>query len=278
MFAFPNLDTSTIFPIPEGTNLEFKIGFTSSMADKITATICGILNSGGGYLVIGVEDETRRIVGIKTDKHFDNFLLMIDSIYHHSHIKYINGTTIPVGTITSGVVNAANSKQLLVITMNPSPGEKYCIKDGTIWYRLSASNYKQTTLPTVYTEKELDSTIQYKVASHSSMLHQQFELEKQAIIHSFQTERDKIYKQYELEKHQRTQTFQSERDKLIKRFKELERDFVQVVETVKKSDNTCTEYRNALFDSIQQQIVKEEERCSKKNNYSIFSFIMSCFH
>ena len=89
----------------------------------------------GGYLVIGVEDDTRRIVGIKTDKSMDNFLLMLDTIYHHHHLKKLDGTPIPLGTIKSGIVQASNDKELLVVTAVSEPGEKYTVKDGSIWYR-----------------------------------------------------------------------------------------------------------------------------------------------
>ena len=142
MFELPNLDNCTTFPLPEGTNLEFKLGFNSSISEKIIATLCGILNSGGGYLIIGIEDTTRHIVGIKSDKCMDNFLLMLDSIYHHNHIKKKNGSPISIETITSRVVPTAEGKELLIITLKAENGETYTVKDGTIWYRLAASNFK----------------------------------------------------------------------------------------------------------------------------------------
>lgn len=119
MFVFPNLDNSTVFPIPEGSNLEFKSGYHSSCSEKIYSTICGILNCGGGYLVIGVEDGSRKILGILQDKNLDKFLLMIDGIYHLGMIKKKSGLPISVGTIKTGIVNAANDKKLAVVTITP---------------------------------------------------------------------------------------------------------------------------------------------------------------
>jgi predicted HTH transcriptional regulator len=250
MFDFPKVDNCTTFPLPEGTNLEFKIGFNSSMAEKIIATLCGILNSGGGYLVIGVEDETRRIVGIKTDKSMDNFLLMLDSIYHHQHLKKLDGTPIPLGTIRSGTVQAANNKELLVVTVTSEPGEKYTVKDGSIWYRLAASNYKQTTLPSIYSEKELDVIITKKLAAQATILHQQFEIEKKQL----------------------NQKYQSERDKLKSKFKDLENDFDRMIKAAKQTDQTFNEFRDMLFTNIQLQKQEAEKELATKNT-SWFSFI-----
>lgn len=255
MFDFPKLDNCTTFPLPEGTNLEFKIGFNSSMAEKIIATICGILNSGGGYLVIGVEDETRRIVGIKSDKSMDNFLLMLDTIYHHNHIKKLDGTPIPLGTIKSGTVQAANNKEVLVVTINAEPNEKYIIKDGSIWYRLAASNFKQTKLPTIYSEKELDVIIQNRLATQSTILHQQFEIEK---------------------KHM-NQKFQSERDKLKSKFIALENDFDRMIRAAKDTDKNLNEFCEMIYTNIQlQKTEAEKELALEKKNNSWLSFLC-CF-
>jgi hypothetical protein len=255
MLDFPKIENCVTFPLPEGTNLEFKIGFNSSMAEKIIATLCGLLNSGGGYLVIGVEDETRRIVGIKTDKSMDNFLLMLDSIYHHHHLKKLDGSPIPLGTIRSGTVQAANNKELLVVTATSEAGEKYTVKDGTVWYRLAASNFKQTVLPTIYTEKELDVIITKRLAAHTSLLHQQFDTEKKKI----------------------NQTHQSERDKLKTKFVDLQKDFDKMMSAAKQTDKTFNEFRDMLYTNIQlQKTEAEKELAYEKKNSSWFSFIC-CF-
>lgn len=251
MFDFPKVDNCTIFPLPEGTNLEFKIGFNSSMAEKIIATLCGLLNSGGGYLVIGVEDSTRLIVGIRTDKSMDNFLLMLDSIYHHHHLKKVDGTPVPLGTIRSGVVQAANNKELLVVTATPEPGEKYTVKDGSIWYRLAASNFKQTTLPTIYTEKEVDVIISKRIADHTSLLQKKFEVEKKQMF----------------------QKSQSDRDKLKQKFMELENDYDKMMRAAKQTDQTFNEFRDMLFNNIQLQKMEAEKELAASKNTSWFSFI-----
>ena len=254
MIEFPKVDNCTTFPLPEGTNLEFKIGFNSSMAEKIIATICGILNSGGGYLVIGVEDETRRIVGIKTDKSMDNFLLMLDSIYHHNHIKKSDGTPVPLGTIKSGTVQAAKGKELLVVTITAEEGEKYILKDGTVWYRLAASNYKQTALPTIYTEKELETIVQQKVNAQTRIIKQQFEIEQKEL----------------------NQKFQSDRDKLKSKFKALESDFERMIGAAKQTEQNLTEFRTMIYDNILLQKDTVEKEFNAPPPKSWFSYLC-CF-
>jgi predicted HTH transcriptional regulator len=255
MFDFPKLDNCTTFPLPEGTNLEFKLSFNSSMSEKIIATICGILNSGGGYLVIGVEDETRRIAGIKTDKTMDCFLLMLDSIYHHHHLKKLDGTPVPLGTIKSATVQAANNKELLVVTISSEPGEKYTVKDGSIWYRLAASNFKQTTLPAIYTEKELDVIINKKLCAQSTILHQQFELEKKQI----------------------NQKHQSDCDKLKTKFRQLENDFERIIIAAKHSERNLSDFREMIFKNIQLQKAEAEKDIANENKKNSWFSYLCCF-
>jgi hypothetical protein len=254
MLDFPNLEECTHFPLPEGTNLEFKISFNSLMTDKIYATICGILNSGGGYLVIGVEDETRYIVGIKTNKSMDYLLLALDCIYHHGQIKLENGSSLPLDAIKSSIVKAAGGKEVLVITCVSQMGEKYTIKDGTIYYRLAASNYKQTTLPSSYSQKDLDAIIKDKLAKQAHIMRQQFELESR----------------------QSNQIFQYERNKLILKFKSLEEDFERVVKTTKQTEKEFNEFRNMLFTNIQLQKAEVEQQLRNETNTSWFTYLFGC--
>lgn len=253
MLEFPKLDNCTHFPLPEGTNLEFKIGFNSSMAEKIYATICGILNSGGGYLVIGVEDETRRIVGIKTDKSMDYFLLSLDNIYHHGNIRLQDGNPLPVGTIRSGTVAAADGKEVLVVTCTPRDGDKYTIRDGSVYYRLAASNFKQTAMTTVYSQTEMDT-----------ILRQQLEKQKKL-----------LQSQYIEEQRQREGRFQSDNDKLKAKFRSLENDFECLVRGAKQTEQRFNEFRDMLFTNIQLQKEEAEKELSFKST-SWFSYLFGC--
>lgn len=248
MFELPNLESCTTFPLPEGTNLEFKLGFNSSMSEKIIATLCAILNSGGGYLIIGIEDTTRRIVGIKSDKCMDNFLLMLDSIYHHNHIKKKSGIPIPIGTITSRVARAAEDKEILIVTLIPEQNEIYTVKDGTVWYRLAASNFKQTTLPTIYTEKEFEIVLRQKLAAQANVLYQQFDIEKKAI----------------------NQRYKREQEKLRIKFKDLEGDFRRMIGAAKEAEQAFNEFREIIHRNILTE-KSEVEKAIDGNKKSWFA-------
>jgi hypothetical protein len=243
MFDFPKVEHCTHFPLPEGTNLEFKVSFNSSMVDKIYATICGILNSGGGYLVIGVEDETRLIRGIKTDKSMDHFLITLDNIYHHGHIRVGDGAVIPLGTVTSGIVGAAEDKELLVVTCKPETGEVYTVKDGTVWWRLAASNFKRTSLPVFYSEKDLEDRIN----------------ERMRILNS------------------KIGHLQYEREDLKKRFKSLETDFDRLMRGARATEEKFVEFRDMLFTNIQLQAAEaEKEIAASSRPISWLSYLFGC--
>jgi predicted HTH transcriptional regulator len=227
MFPFPDLANCTTFPIPEGTHLEFKRGFNSCPHDKIIATLCALLNSGGGYLVVGVEDGTRAIVGFKVDKIMDFFQLAIDNIYHIGLIKNLNGLPLSVDTIKTAIVPAAHNKEIYVITATPDAGAKYILKDGSMWYRLAASNYKQTAIQNVYTEQELKTIVAHRLAD-------------QKISH------------------------QLEYEKLKSKFKALEAEFETFVAAAKQTEKTMHEFRELMYAGIKQQKDAVESQLEKK--------------
>jgi predicted HTH transcriptional regulator len=241
MFDFPKVEHCTHFPLPEGTNLEFKVGFNSSMTDKIYATICGILNSGGGYLVIGVEDDTRFIRGIKTDKSMDHFLIALDNIYHHGHIRLRDGNVIPLGTVISGTVQAAEGKELLVVTCTPADGQQYIVKDGSVWYRLAASNFKKTNLPVFYTEKDMEGMITAQTRALHVKINQ----------------------------------LQHEKEEMRVRFRSLENDFERVLRAAKQTEQKFIGFRDMLFTNIQLQ-KSEAEKELETEKASWFSYLFGC--
>jgi predicted HTH transcriptional regulator len=161
MFAFPDVRSATHFPMPEGTHLEFKEGFATPM-EKIFATMCGILNAGGGYLVFGVRDSDYAITGIRPKgKEYDQLLLKIDNVYHGQAIRTTDepSNSVAMGTVTTSLVPAATDKFLLVLTMRPVPGKLYETSEGVRWHRLSASNYRERMPVGVYTKKDLDAAV-----------------------------------------------------------------------------------------------------------------------
>ncbi len=141
---FPDLDGCTKFPYPEGIHFEFKSSFPAVDAKsntKLTETICAFLNTDGGYLIVGIKDDTREFLGIPTNKTLDAFLLRCDNIYHSNNIVHEDGTTISPGTVTAMTV-PANGKILCVVKAIPEAGQKYRLNTGEMYYRLSASNFR----------------------------------------------------------------------------------------------------------------------------------------
>lgn len=152
---FPDLTDAKVFPAAESSWLEFKQDFTCQF-DKIKNTICALLNSGGGYIVFGVADKSNNINGIKRGEH-DMFCLKMDDAYKNNHIFFDTGETMALDTITITMVIAdGGKKNLTVVTCRPEEGRVYRLKNGEIWHRLSASNFRQTVPMKIYTEDNLE--------------------------------------------------------------------------------------------------------------------------
>jgi predicted HTH transcriptional regulator len=145
MEPFPDLTDKDVFPALESSTMEFKEGIMSCPNEKIHATVCGFLNNKGGYLVFGVTD-AGQIRGLRgAPKDIDAQLLRLDNMYHLKMITLENGDPMSPGTIQTAVVTASScgvEKRIIVVTARPEEGKRYKLRDGTMWYRLSASNYR----------------------------------------------------------------------------------------------------------------------------------------
>ena len=151
MDPFPDLTGLTVFPRQESNTLEFKIALNLSkeFMTKIYATLCGFLNGVGGHIVFGIEDTYRTIHGLQcSGKEMDSYVVRLDQIYHDRMIVEESGASLAIGTISARFLDVASSnpveppKKLIVVTAIPEPGKRYKCKDGTMWFRLSASNYR----------------------------------------------------------------------------------------------------------------------------------------
>ena len=147
MIPFPSLEGLTTFPYPEGMQFEFKKTFTSvnrsiKTKDKLYQTICAFLNTQGGYLIYGIDDETREIHGVPTTKELDAFLLKVDNIYHSNILMQEDGSPLVPGTIVATVVPVASqTANLCVVKVIPTKGLSCIFHSGEKYVRLSASNY-----------------------------------------------------------------------------------------------------------------------------------------
>lgn len=131
------------FPFAEGPYVEFKQSFCN--VSKLNRTICSFLNSKGGYLISGVEDETYKIIGVQsTLKELDNYILSIDNIFHQKIILTTEGYPINPECIKARYIklNKDEERYLIIAHIIPTEGHKYKMKDGTVFYRINASNLK----------------------------------------------------------------------------------------------------------------------------------------
>lgn len=165
---FPDLTNATHFPIPESSCLEFKESYgAASAGGKLIPTLCGILNAGGGYMVIGVRDSDLALVGINPlHKDHDRLLLQLDNILHGHLIRDHNepSRVLPHTIIRTHCVKTKGGKNLLVITATAEAGKLYEVSDGTVWHRLNASNFPQTLTRALYSQQQVNSLVANAVA------------------------------------------------------------------------------------------------------------------
>lgn len=142
--SFPeSLTIGTTFQYVEGPQFEFKSCKSQKPdSNKIIETICAFLNSVGGYMIYGIEDNGN-ICGI-TRKCVDIIALIVDSIICNNRI--INTTT--GGYITKhevSVITIPLTSSLYILTIkvvSSKQGHIYQLYNGIYVYRMSASNYK----------------------------------------------------------------------------------------------------------------------------------------
>lgn len=154
-----NIQTFDNYPDYESSELEFKTNLVPG--DKIIITICAFLNSNGGNIIFGVDDETRNIKGIdKTSKHIDSFLLNLDTIYHSRKIITDTGNAINHTNIRTKLIRQKDNKPVIIVAITPDIDTKYQTSDGSIFYRVNASNYR-INASRMYTEYELQTKISH---------------------------------------------------------------------------------------------------------------------
>lgn len=136
--------TLSHFPHNEGRHFEFKASIQCPKG-KVLPTVCGFLNVGGGYMIFGVNDD-RRIIGFTaTSKELDRFLLFIDNMVRNSHIVKDNNETLKPSQISTRLIDLDNGRSVLIIIVDADGEHNYQLKDGVVYHRLNASNFRVTT-------------------------------------------------------------------------------------------------------------------------------------
>ncbi len=198
MIPFPSIEGLTTFPYPEGIQFEFKKTFTSvarsvKTKDKLYQTICAFLNTQGGYLIYGIDDETREIHGvpITKSKELDAFLLKVDNIYHSNILMQENGTPLVPGTVVATIVPVTKYQtHLCIVKVTPTPGVTCIFHSGEKYVRLSASNYhvnakhscvkmrRKEYIKIINITKQITMTQTHEPSHHDFTLTKQYYLEQ----------------------------------------------------------------------------------------------------
>lgn len=133
----------------------------SSGLPKYKETLNAFLNSSGGYLIMGILDDGT-IMGVDglTEGVLDKFNLWVDSCFNS--FVYKDGSPLDPTQVFLKIhifpVVAATSNIIIVEAINKGPPLNIMNRDGTILYRLNASNYKITAEP-VYRKRDVRGMI-----------------------------------------------------------------------------------------------------------------------
>ena len=247
-----------MFPQLESNTLEFKETFTNLSNDKIHATLCGFLNSQGGYLVFGVED-SGRIKGLRgAPKDFDAYMLRLDNIYHLNMITEENGDKLSPSCILSKVIQVTPEKKIIVTTARPDPGKKYRTRDGAMWYRLSASNYRVQDVS--YAQELSRLTTELELATKSATA-----AKKEADC--ARAERNAAQDRLKLENRRLTET--------LEKMMQLREDTAALIEGARKAEESLAEIVRGLETEILHKKNKAEKEIEAARQPWIFATLSS---
>jgi predicted HTH transcriptional regulator len=127
-------------PLYESNQIEFKVNTISF--DKLKKTVCAFLNTIGGYIFIGINDD-RQILGIEP-KVADNLALLVDQIICLKTIMRADESELTTAEVSTKIVDITGSpdRVLLIIRVQPaSLSQDYMWTTGERYFRLNASNY-----------------------------------------------------------------------------------------------------------------------------------------
>jgi ATP-dependent DNA helicase RecG len=126
----PSMDIETILRSHEGKTIEFKRDLSAT--DGIVRTIAAFANSAGGTLVIGVEDRTRRVVGLT------------DPLAKEEQLASLIADRIEPRLVPDLAIVSWRRQQLLVVTVQLSPTRPHWARAGkrapAVYVRLGSTN------------------------------------------------------------------------------------------------------------------------------------------
>ena len=133
------------FKYSESNWLEFKESIVSCSIEKIIETICAFLNTDGGYIIIGINDNGKLVGHKSKSKNIDNFKLLIDNKISNNTIIYQNDEVIIDKYLSIIEIVNKNKNKFILIKIFPQKDKNYKLINGTVIHRLNASNRKIKT-------------------------------------------------------------------------------------------------------------------------------------
>lgn len=149
----------------EGRHHEFKNNYNNKHQRKYKETLCAFLNSRGGQLIFGVEDNGR-ICGVARSL-VDQINLMVDNCY--ADLVTASGLQLPRETILTHVRETTDANSFVVIVECAATDGLYQFRSGDVFYRNNASNMRYSGI--VYrTESEFIALRQSLEQSHEDAI------------------------------------------------------------------------------------------------------------
>jgi len=122
----------------ESSTLEFKESFSVQALCKYAKTMAAFANKDGGYIIFGVKDKPRTVVGLNSDTFelFDEEKLVKKlNEFFAPEIRY-ERRVVPYGDVNIGVIYVYASKNKPIICKGHfQNGERVVLREGAIYYR-----------------------------------------------------------------------------------------------------------------------------------------------
>lgn len=127
----------------ESSTLEFKENFNKNSLAKYAKTMAAFANRDGGYLIFGVKDKPRTVVGMRDnifDEYDDEKFVEKLNEYFSPEIKF-KRTTIKYFDLNIGIIYVYKSISTPVVcTKSIQSNSNFVIREGAIYYRYSAKS------------------------------------------------------------------------------------------------------------------------------------------
>lgn len=166
------------FKFSESTMFEYKVSINQQSGfQKYLETLCAFLNTKGGYLIFGINDNLNLSGLSLANQDIDKFILKIDNILSTNQIigRTNNNTTTRLTPRNLNVELIVNSqkKKFLIIKVVPNPDISYQLDNGKKFFRLGASNLFDKE-ERFYKQADIDNAVRlaeekYKVENNNNI-------------------------------------------------------------------------------------------------------------